>query len=103
MKNKAFNGVSILILMGIVFSLLACLGGDEDTFDEDAQVNACFVHCNAGFGVSQSCFGSTSDYNSDGDCSDKASSYCGSNQVIQSELVSDCNCSASCEPDWYSE
>ena len=83
-------------------SLIACLGGGLGEDEEGGQVNACFVSCQSSFGVSKSCFSSNTEYRSSGDCRDKASDYCGASGSLNEELVSDCNCSASCEPEWYS-
>lgn len=83
--------------------LVACLGSEDEVEESSGPAHSCFVHCQSSFGVSSACFSSGADYRSESSCSTKADDYCGSSGVNRSEMAADCNCSASCEPDWYSK
>lgn len=89
--------------LGLGLSTMACLLGDGGgaSGGDDGEPHACFVHCNTGFGVSSACFSSLSDYRTQRSCEDKAQAYCGEGKDDQVEMVELCECSSSCEPDWY--
>lgn len=102
--NRSMTGWFLMvcvIVMGMI--LMACLGGDEEIEEISGPDHACFVHCQSSFGVSSACFSSGADYRSESSCTTKANDYCGNSAVNRSGLVVECNCSASCEPDWYSK
>ncbi len=99
LTRKLWGALGVCVVLS-----MACLVGGEEVDDEPSgPTQACFVHCQGAFGVSSACFSSSSDYESDSECSSKATDYCGGSGVNRSEQVSECNCSASCEPQWYSE
>ena len=100
--KRAGRWPMLLVVMALGVSMMACLLGDGDSgSEEEGESHACFVHCNTGFGISSACFSSLSDYRTQRSCEEKAVEYCGEGKRGQNEMVELCECSASCEPEWY--